>query len=69
MREKTAVVPWKVLHAVSTVTSSDKTRPELQCVAIQRLKKHPEHGFVVATTGHILLAVRQDLEGWKLEPG
>ncbi len=69
MRERVAVIPWRVLHAVSTVTSPDKTRPELQCVAIQRLKEHPKHGFVVATTGMMLLAVRQSLEGWDLEPG
>lgn len=69
MRERTAVVPWKVLHAVSTVTSPDKIRPELQCVAIQRLKEHPQHGVIVATTGHMLIAVSQDLEGWDLKPG
>lgn len=67
MREKIAMIPWRVLHAVSTVTSGESDRPELQCVAIQRLKEHPEHGFVVATTGYMLLAVRQPTKDWSLE--
>lgn len=64
-----AVLPWNVLHAVASIASTDETRPEICCVAIQRLKEHPQHGFVAATTGYILLAVRLGLEDWNLEPG